>query len=78
MTVRRDNVINITFRLIMSNFLFRSATSPSSSYTIVLTRLGEPRSRPSPHLKFVEVRQLFIDFEKAYDFEKVIPVRYPN
>ena len=40
----------------MSTFLIRSATSPSSSYPIVLTRLGGPRSRPNPHfLKFVEV-----------------------
>ena len=39
----------------MSNFLIRSATSQSSSYPIVLTRLGGPRSRPNPHLKFVEV-----------------------
>ena len=36
--------------LIMSTFLIRSATSPSSSYLIVLTRLGGPRSRPNPHL----------------------------
>ena len=39
----------------MSTFLIRSATSPSSSYPIVLTRLGGPRSRPNPQLKFVEV-----------------------
>ena len=39
----------------MSTFLIRSATSPSSSYPIVLTRLGGLRSRPNPHLKFVEV-----------------------
>ena len=39
----------------MSNFLIRSPTSQSSSYPIVLTRLGGPRSRPNPHLKFVEV-----------------------
>ena len=35
----------------MSTFLIRSATSQSSSYPIVLTRLGGPRSRPNPHLK---------------------------
>ena len=39
----------------MSTFLIRSATSQSSSYPIVLTRLGGPRSRPKSHLKFVEV-----------------------
>jgi len=39
----------------MSTFLIRSATSQSSSYPIVLTRLAEPLSRPNPHLKFVEV-----------------------
>ena len=39
----------------MSTFLIRSATSQSRSYPIVLTRLGGPRSRPNPHLKFVEV-----------------------
>ena len=36
----------------MSTFLTRSATSHSSSYPIVLTRLGGPLSRPNPHLKF--------------------------
>ena len=25
-----------------------------------------------------DVCQLFIDFEKAYDYKKRIPVRYPN
>ena len=30
----------------MSTFLIRSATSQSSSYPFVLTRLGGPRSRP--------------------------------
>ena len=39
----------------MSTFLIRSATSQSNSYPIVLTRLGGPRFRPNPHLKFVEV-----------------------
>ena len=39
----------------MSTFLIRSATSQSNSHSIVLTRLGGPRSRPNPHLKFVEV-----------------------
>ena len=39
----------------MSTFLIRSATSQSSSYPIVLTRLGGPRSRSNPDLKFVEV-----------------------
>ena len=39
----------------MSIFLIRSATSHSSSYPIVLTRLCGPRSRPNPHLKCVEV-----------------------
>ena len=33
----------------MSTFLIRSATSQSSSYPIVLTRLGGPWSRPNPH-----------------------------
>ena len=36
-------------------FLNQIATSQSTSYPIVLTRLGGPRSRPNPHLKFVEV-----------------------
>ena len=39
----------------MSNFLIRSATSQSSNYPIVLTRLGGPHSRHNPHLKFVEM-----------------------
>ena len=39
----------------MSTSLIRSATSQSGSYPIVLTRLGGPRSRSNPHLKFVEV-----------------------
>ena len=40
----------------MLTFLIRSANSQSSSYKIVLTRLGGPRSsRPNPYLKFVEV-----------------------
>ena len=46
---------NTYISLIMSNFLIRSATSPSISYPIVLTRLGGHRSRPNPHLKFVDV-----------------------
>ena len=54
MAVQRDNVISITLR-VMTTSLIRSATSQSGSYLIVLTRLGEPRSRPNPHLKFVEV-----------------------
>ena len=33
----------------MSTFLIRYATSQSSSYPIVLTRLGGPRSRPNQH-----------------------------
>ena len=32
-------------------FLIRSTTSQSSSYPMVLMRLGEPCSRPDPHLK---------------------------
>ena len=35
----------------MSTFLIRSATTQSSSYPIVLTRLGGPRSRPNPQKK---------------------------
>ena len=35
----------------MLTFLIRFATSQSSSYPIVLTRLGGPRSRPNPHFK---------------------------
>ena len=38
--------------LLMLTFLIRSTTSESSSYVIVLTRLGEFHSRPNPHLKF--------------------------
>ena len=37
-------------------FLTRSATSQSSSYPIILTRLGGPRSGPNPHLKLWECR----------------------
>ena len=33
----------------------RSANSQSSTYSIALTRLSGLRSRPNPHLKFVEV-----------------------
>ena len=40
MTVRQDYVIS----LLMSPFLIRSAISQSSSYPVVLTRLGGPRS----------------------------------
>ena len=36
----------------MLTFLIRFDTSQSSSYPIVLTRLGGPRSRPNPLLKF--------------------------
>ena len=39
----------------MSTLLIRSATSQPSSYTIVLTRLGGPRSRPNPHLKYAGI-----------------------
>ena len=54
---RRDNVISITLHQVylMSTFLIRFTASQSSSYPIVLTRLGGPLSRPNPHLKFVEV-----------------------
>ena len=34
----------------------RYATSQSSRYPIVLTRLGGPRSIPNPHFKFMEVQ----------------------
>ena len=40
----------------MSTFLIRSSTYQSSSYPIVLTRLSRPRSRPNPHLKFIEIK----------------------
>ena len=55
MAARRDNVISITLlsSIIMSTCLIRSATSQSSSYPIVLTRLGGSRPRQSPHLKKV-------------------------
>ena len=36
-------------------FLNRIATSQSSSYPIVITMLGGPRSRPNLHFKIVEV-----------------------
>ena len=36
----------------MPSFLIRSATSPSSSCPIVLTRLDGPRCRPNPHLNY--------------------------
>ena len=47
----------------MLTFLIRSTTSQSSSYLIVLTRLGGPRSRPHPHLKLknVHINTLFAD-----------------
>ena len=41
----------------MSTFLISSSTSQSNSYPIVLTMPGGPRSRPNPHLKFVEVQE---------------------
>ena len=37
----------------MSTYLIRSATSPSSSYPIVLTRQGGPRSIPYPHILII-------------------------
>ena len=40
----------------MSTFLNRSATSQSSSYPIVFTRLGGPRSRPNSQLKLQKCR----------------------
>ena len=55
MAERRDNVIRISLRRLLMTFLIRSAISQLSSYPIVLRRLGGPRSRPNPHLKFVEV-----------------------
>ena len=51
MTAQRDKHY-ASPSLLMSTFLIRSATSQSSSYPIVLTRLGGPLSRPSSHLKF--------------------------
>ena len=36
-------------------YLIRSANSQSSSYPIVLTRLGGPRSRPNLRLELWEV-----------------------
>ena len=42
----------------MSTFLIRSTTSQSSSYPIVLSRLGGSRSRPNPHLQLCKCRQL--------------------
>ena len=39
--------------IIMPTFLIRSATYQSTSYPIVLTRLGEPRCRSNPHLREV-------------------------
>ena len=41
----------------MSTSLTRPATSQSSSYPIVLTRLGRPRSRSNPHLKLWKCRE---------------------
>ena len=38
----------------MLTFLIRYTTSQSSSYPIVLTRLGRPRSRPNPQFKIVK------------------------
>ena len=44
MTARRDNVISITLRQVylMSIFLIRSGTFQSSSFIIILTKLGRP------------------------------------
>ena len=47
-----DNVISIySIKSINVDFLIRSATSQSSTYPDILTRLGRPRPRPNPHLK---------------------------
>ena len=43
--------------LFMSTFLIRSATSESSRYIIVLSRLGGPYSRPNEHLQFLKCRE---------------------
>ena len=55
----REHVLMISIKLNIKiksvAFLIRSASPQSISYPIVLTRLGGPRSRPNPHLKFVEV-----------------------
>ena len=49
----------LELRSVKSNNVYflnpRSSTFQSSSYPIVFTRLGELRSTPNPHLKFVEV-----------------------
>ena len=60
MAVGQDNVISITdpSSLIMLTFLIRSTISQSSRYPIALMRLGGPRSRPYPYLKFVEVPEI--------------------
>ena len=57
----------------MSTFLIRSVTSQSSSYPIVLTRLGGPRSRPNTHLKFVEVPGMHVYIRMASEiFPEII------
>ena len=65
----------------MPTFLTRSATSQTSSYPIVLARLGGLHSRPSPHLKSgstgnrtrdlktnaaVEIVQYYLQFSYPY------------
>ena len=52
MVVRWDNVAPSI--PLMSIFLFRPAIFKSNSYRIVLTRLGERRSRPNPFFKLWE------------------------
>ena len=46
-----ENKGKLILSLIMSTFLIRPATSQSSSYPVVLTRLGGPSSTSNPHLK---------------------------
>ena len=52
----------LTLSLIISTFLTRSATSQSSSYPFVLTKLGGPRSRHNPQLKFIFITKTCITY----------------
>ena len=59
----------------MSTFLIRSAISQSSTYPIVLTRLGGPRSRPNPQFKICgsagdQTRDLMISSQTRWPLDQ--------
>ena len=54
-----NRLLQLTDRMAVRQYnVIRSATSQSSSFPIILTRLGEPRSRPNPYLKLWRFREL--------------------